>query len=434
MSARGVLGAGAALAASAALVACSAVLGFDTFSLDPATTGVEGGPGPGADSAPKADAGIPKCEDADLKTSPYHCGRCDHQCLGASCSNSMCEPIPIGKGLSKPEGLTVTDDYIFVAEFGAGRIAQYDRAQAGKCTGTPCTFVENGNGADRPTGMGSDKTNVYWAGYSSNIDPPGIRSCPITGCTAPKVLAHFATDVLENTFSDEDLLPLQLIVRDEQVFWGQNADGAIQSVKTDGTTISTYLGPNSDYAPIDIAVGDTTIFFTTNGLGTNSAGIFGVPRQLASKAFQVAQAPARTYGMALTDDKKNIFWTLERIGDETFKDGAVQSALSTQMGATQGLGVATAQANARMIQTDAVNVYWIVGGAATHVSDTVLAFTLANSSIVYCPLTGCGPNGPVQLAGGQNLSRHLAQDDTALYWTNEGSGGNDGEVWKLAKP
>jgi hypothetical protein len=76
---------------------------------------------------------------------------------------------------------------------------------------------------------------------------------------------------------------------------------------------------------------------------------------------------------------------------------------------------------------DAANVYWVTTGAAN----------AATGMVLYCPLAGCPTEGPIILAREQRVPRHLTQDESAIYWSNEGLSTAvtyDGQVWKVAKP
>ena len=414
-----------ALVASSTLFACSAVLGFDTFSLDPGTTpGSEGGTDSGLDVAITIGADGDTCDPSMFMTSSTSCGRCFHDCLGGECHMGVCQAKLVGDALASPEGLAVTEQFIFVADYGSKRILQFDRVSKGDC-GRGCEFVKAGDGADNPTGMGTDGTNVYWATLASDTDAPSIKSCPVTGCDPhPVVLQSFGEDVFVNGKVPTDLLPLQLVVFQGQVFWGQNYNGMIQSVTTDGSNaVTTYLAKNDLYAPVDLQVDANNIYFTVNGLAGQSAQIFGVPRTPVAKAFQIAQSAAIPYGISLSPSQQ-LYWSMNRIDTEDYSDGAIESVPASQTGTSDGVGFSSNQQNARMVVSDGLNVYWLVGGQFDH----------NTGSVVYCPVTGC-TGAPMVLANAQDSPRHLTQDAKAIYWTNEGLGlGNDGQVWLVAKP
>jgi hypothetical protein len=55
------------------------------------------------------------CE--ELESSPAHCGRCGHSCLGGACLASQCQPFPIATSLNSPIGVAVVATDVYVTEF-----------------------------------------------------------------------------------------------------------------------------------------------------------------------------------------------------------------------------------------------------------------------------------------------------------------------------
>ncbi len=43
------------------------------------------------------DAGAPSCDGANTASDRFHCGRCDHSCLGGACVAGKCQPVEIGR-------------------------------------------------------------------------------------------------------------------------------------------------------------------------------------------------------------------------------------------------------------------------------------------------------------------------------------------------
>lgn len=423
----------AAVLGSAVLIsACSSVLGFDSLTLLP-----EGGlpsdeastqDGPKGDgSNPDLDGGneaAPTCVGVDLKTDKKNCGRCNHDCLGADCADSVCKPIKLADGLAQPEGLVVSAADVFVAEYDQNRIAKFGKMTLGSCVAPPlpssCKFTDVN--VFRPTGMGSDGTSVYWAN-AGNSGASDIRSCPQVGCggNAPTLIANLGGPVFEH--NGNGLLPLDLVVKDGRVFWPESTGAAIRSAPSGGGGPTVTHLQNSGFAPLAIAVDDANIYFTDDTTA-HMTQIASVPRGTAAAPKVIAETDARPYGISLTG-AGNLFWTIRFVENEG-SDGLVQFAPKTQSGG-KGVGFAAQQNDPRALVVDAKNIYWVLTGAPN----------AETGAVVYCPLTGCPADGPIVLAGSQRVPKHLAQDDVAIYWSNEGLSTAtlyDGQVFKVAKP
>jgi hypothetical protein len=416
------------LATTTTLLACSNLLGFDTLTLDPESSGqAEGGPETGGDGPittgdGDVDSGGTSCTGADLATSAQHCGRCNHGCGGSTCKNSQCQPLQLADGLAIPEGLVVDDASVFVAEYDSDRILRLDKTPHGDCAGSPlptsCVFAQVN--AVLPTAMGIDATNVYWTSERRSI-----RSCPRAGCggQAPVTRVSFGDPVFQHLQGER--LPLDLVVRDGQIFFPESYSGAVKSVAIDTGVVTTYLPAAAGaFAPVALAVDDTNVYFTGDGNSSHAAEILSVPRD-GSGAFKLlADAAGRTWGIGLAPSG-TLFWTVPGFADDS--DGRVQATAKTADGGAPVGDFASAQTDPRGLVVDAANVYWITAGTESQ----------ATGMVLYCPVAGCPAAGPIVLAAQQRAPRHITQDDTALYWSNEGLAGgsnHDGQVWKIAKP
>lgn len=429
--ARKALLAGLVVAGATSFLACGGILGFETFTLEPSDTGaVDGGgdapvDGPDGDGDSGGDAG-PSCADADLQTSVYHCGRCGHDCGGSTttCRKGACEPLLLADGLRDPQGLVVDDANVFVAEHDADRIMRLDKIPPGDCSGSPlhrdCIFTETN--ALYPTALGIDANNVYWVD-----EHHAIRSCPRAGCggQAPTQIVSSGDPVFQHQ-RDALHLPLELIVRDGEVFFPETYSGAVKSVNVATKVVTTYLAANSgDFSPVAIAVDDTHVFFTGDSNSVHAAEIIAVPRDASGTFRVVSNGAARSWGLGLAPSG-TLYWTVPFVASFG-TDGKVQAALKTDNDGTPLGDFAGAQDDPRALVVDAVNVYWLMSGSENQ----------PTGKVVYCPQAGCPATGPVVLADGQRVPRHLTQDDKALYWSNAGlANGNsvDGQVWKVAKP
>lgn len=440
---------GALLCGATMLAACRAVLDIGPLTLlddaaAPADTGPasiaedgstadrdgdDGSDGPRDASGAGADSG--GCI-ADLKSDPKHCGRCDHDCQGGACDSGACQPVKLADGLAMPEGLVVDASNVFVTEWDLHRIVRFGKSALGPCTKAPlpsaCIFTADQADVWRPTAMGIDRQNVYWANTGRNTSHE-IRACPRSGCggQSAKLVARLGHEALRHVFGD-DVLPLELVVRDGQVFWPESNGGAIRSAPTSGGAITTYLASGS-FTPLAIAVDDTTVFFTDD-TNQHPARIQAVARDGSAPdggaVELIAEAPARPYGIALTASG-HLYWTVPFVASTD--DGLVQAVPKAGIpdGGPPIGAVALSQMGPRALIVDAKNVYWLLTGSPN----------APTGMLVYCPLSGCPNDGPIVLASQQRVPRHLTQDERAVYWSNEGlahATTYDGQVWKIAKP
>lgn len=418
----------AACASIGGSAACSAVLGFNSLTLlpsDEAGPSLEGGGQDGTTDGPKSDAGGDgaTCV-ADLMVDPKNCGRCGHDCLGGTCDTGQCQPVKLGDGLAVPEGLVVDATNVFVTEYDLNRIVKFGKNALGPCKAAPlpnqCIFDQTQ--AFKPTAMGVDATNVYWTTTGGGATHE-IRSCPRAGCggQAPKLIAQLGTEAFGHLFGN-DVLPLELVVKDGQVFWPESLGGAIRSAPVTGGTVTTYL-ESSSYMPLAIAVDGAQIFFTDD-TNQHPTQIQAVPRDASRTVSVIAATPARPYGLGLTTTG-NLYWTIPFISNAG--DGLVQASPKSADGGAPIGAVASSQADPHMLMVDALNVYWVITGSSN----------AATGMVLYCRLTGCPTDGPIVLARDQRVPAHLTQDEAAIYWSNEGlssSSTYDGQVWKVAKP
>ena len=441
---------GAALL-GAGLVACSAVLGFEPLTLDDGTTlANEGGAPDGsvlpseADALPAAensdaadaareagDAKTPSC--GDTAADPKNCGACGHDCLGGACDKGTCQAAKLADGLAIPQGIAVNDGSVFVAEYDSNRILKFDKTQVpSACTTVPtppqCVFTEDQANVFKPRAMAVDGTTVYWANGGGGAAHE-IRSCPRGGCGGAGAtrIATLASDAFGHIFGS-DPLPLRLVLRGDRIYWSESNSGAIRSAQLDGGAPRTLL-ESSNFAPVAIAVDDTSVYFTDD-TNQHPTRIQSVPLDGGGASGLnvkiISSTPARPFGIALTETG-GLFWTIQRIGG--VGDGLVQAADRAGFpdGGSPAGAFAATQIEPGDIIVDEKNVYWIDAG-----DDNA-----ATGIIVYCKLTGCPTTGPIVLAQQQRHPGHLAQDASALYWSNTGllsSTTYDGQVWKIAKP
>lgn len=424
-------------AAASMLLACGAVLGFDDLTplpsqsdgggTDAPTTGdalvADGDPGDGA----TVDAPV-DCM-ADLQVDAKHCGRCGHSCQGGTCLAGKCQALKLADGLGYPEGLVVDANDVFVAELDVNRILRIGKNAVGPCATAPlpaqCIVTADQANVFKPTGMGIDDTSIYWANTGSGFQHE-IRACARTGCggQAARNIAKLGVSALDHLFGKE-VLPLALVVKDGQVFWPESSEGALRSAPVAGNgTVTTYL-KGATFMPLAIAVDDSEIFFTDD-TNQHQTQIASVPRTGAGPVKVIAATPARPFGITRSP-VGNLYWSVPFQGE--VGDGLVQSAPSSGIpnGGPAVGAIATNMVEPKALVADATNLYWVISGDSANPTGLV----------VYCPLAGCPADGPIVLATQQRFPYHITQDETSIYWSNEGvssSSAYDGQIWKIAKP
>lgn len=411
-----------ALGSGGALAACANVLGFEQFAPlhGEAGTGVEGGTDATDDAPADSGAEASPCV-GDLSANSQHCGTCGHSCGGGSCEMNQCLPVKLADNLFRPQGLVVNATEVFVAEHGMDRIARFGKDAMNTCV-IPARCLFTSLATRKPTAMGIDGANVYWANAPAQ-DQNEIRSCPHAGCksSAPTLVVDIGATAFSRDDPNDTRLPLELIVRDGQVFWPEYATGAIRSTPVSGGGLVTTYTEDSGDGVVALAIDDARLYFTEDR-AAGAIDIKAVRRSAPLTVTPLTSPASRPFGIALTSTG-TLYFTVPYQVD--IGDGLVQATTTSSDGGLAAT-IASREVAPGPMLVDDTNVYWLIAGDVLK----------ATGSLVYCPLAGCPADGPIVLAGGQRVPRHLTQDASAIYWTNEGleNDRTDGQLWKIAKP
>ena len=400
----------ALFASSAALAACSTILGFDDVTLDDGGLGADasdGGQsdGPGIDSpiavdgptgdAPGADAPPDTATCGNTMTDPLNCGRCGHNCFKGMCQAGVCQPFALATGYLDTWDLAVDGTSVYFTNIYDNtifKVSKFDGSNALKIADQPDAFV--------PFGIAVDATSVYWTNRSTSGE---VRRCALTGCAAN-------TSTLLATANN----PTAVLVVGSSVFWAANGSGDItRADATDGGNPLAIFPASAGANPYQLANDVSYVYATDNQSGMTRRVPLGggaavtLANNGVTKSSGIAVGAGGIYftGGSFTD---GVVW---RITAPTFVNGATASPF------------ASSQHNPAGVAVDATNVYWVATGDPDQ----------NNGFVLTCPLTGCAQ--PTVLASGQHYPVRIKVDADAVYWTNNGqSTGRDGSIWKVAKP
>lgn len=435
-------------ATTAALTACSAIIGTRDLTLvaddagsedaasgtDTATGRDVGAPSDtgtpdsgsstdgGADATPhdgavtdaRADAtdASPTCT-ANTTNDPANCGRCGHSCLGGLCTASVCQPVAIAQGQDNPYGIAVDATRVYWTTYGGWTV------MAANKDGSSATVLATdavGN-VSSPVGIAVDDTYVYWVNHelpTSPPDPPApsIARCAKTGCALKGT-------VIASNFQYGD----EVEVDTTSAFWTESFGHNVGRVGKGGATPGSIV-TGLDPAPNDLALDDTFVFFGTDSTVARIAKT--APLTTDGGAYQVLFTGSGLNATGLVTDDTNVYWAV--VADP----GLVEYVPKAGPGAGGTPRVIAAQQQSPYdVAVDATNVYWTSFGPDSSPG----AFAYLESTVSTCPKTGCPAAGPTVLARHQHHAHHLAVDDVAVYWTDKGSNGNatEGAIMRVAK-
>jgi hypothetical protein len=250
----------------------------------------------------------------DLSSDPRHCGACFHDCLGAKCSDGLCE---LGVLVDHQGGITSLavdgSGVYFTARILGNRYGLFRVDHEGHCpAGVACPELL-AEDAVYFGGVALDSGTVYWiSGAASSavrkrpkicsqaacvekLSLPGLASgtLPVMVVSASLVVAprnpqdptktgifritkDFSSITRIGVFSRPASYPLGLASYGQTIFWSEAAEtwseqGVIRSVQLDGSQPRVLLDW-AEGAPSSLAVDASAIYFM-KGVSTTLAGV-----------------------------------------------------------------------------------------------------------------------------------------------------------------
>lgn len=347
------------------------------------------------------------CE-RDVSADPTNCGACNHDCLGAACSKSLCAPVQIASGQVGVQALAVdANDLVFATSNVDAGVGFYEikvRRLLKKQAGSLLTVANYSEGEAPVTRLFSSPPYVVWGGVISALFVCIAPNCQQPGPTGGPLLYTYGTafDVRDNT-----LYHAEGIALDKMNLY---SIGLADSGAFDASSASVLA--EVPFNPQRMALSNDLIYIS--GIAYNPqvhAAIKTLPRNAPDAApttilATVNGSEVRTE-LAPTDD--GVFYG--NVGALNFCSKTGCGDAATEMG--------RAATTISQIVVDDKYVYFATIGTSAN--------QFLDANIHRCPRAGC-VGAPFSLATNVPRVRALAVDATHIYW-----GGDDGRIQKVAK-
>lgn len=316
------------------------------------------------------------CE-INLSNDGTHCGRCDRNCLGATCVSGQCSAVTVAQSILGPTWLAVDAQSVFVTTRGhAGTVA--DPNEVLRIDLPASAPVKIADGAGQFEGIALGAPLVFYVRHAAAPTETDVRRNDRTGA-----LASFAV-VAQNAVSDG----LGIAVDGTDVYWAAGTSLYRATTSTVSVTGTAFAQPFT--RPYGVATDATRVYVTDETAGTLSF----VDRATGTVTTYVVGGTPR--GIAV--DATHVYTAAgDRLVRVVKATGVVEPLESGLVNATD-------------IAQDGVRLFF---GSGTQVL-TRLKFTM----------------GRVPLAAGTFSSvGHLATDAAYVYFTDPVGG----KVYRVAK-
>lgn len=314
----------------------------------------------------------------DTASDGANCGGCGHSCLGAACSNGLCQPFSIASA-SSPFQLTTDGVNVYYLSNGPGANGEVSSVPIGG------GFGSGPFSAPDMVTIVTDGQYVYWGGQTQ-YGTALLYFAPVANLGTSQIVAQGQADPVQ-------VMAVDLVYQDLIVALGCDVFVTFP-LATANATSSSAGGP--DGCPNAI-VGNKSLFYWSNPasldfLGTaqtnSSPAVFA-----SSSSFDPIAVSVSAQGLALSGDY--VYFT-DSAGSKVARVPADASSAA--------VGIASASSPLGLV-VDSTYVYWIDDGGA---------------DVKRVPLAG----GNVTTIATNQTASAIAQygavgaSGASLYWTN----------------
>ena len=401
------------VAATFILTGCSALIGVNDIFLDDGAG--EGGVGEGGFTGDRSepseggftDGGV--CN-ADVQADPLNCARCGHSCLGGDCTNAVCQPTVVINGLNGPRDIAFDKTYVYVTSINDGTIKRIKKDDLDSGVETIISNWYELAYARVADVDGGDGGKLFFEGTSfagdgavpDASDPSaafgGLWSCTLPACKDKKLIA--ATNVGR-----------AVAVKEPYVYSVSEDD--LRRVLIDGGDTQIL---NSTEGIYDVAVDDKNIYFYTFE-GVQRLEMDGGGETLVGGGTGGQKA----FIARMSVDSQRIYWAY--YDSAAANKGYGASTLKATPGSKTFFGETNVQTLS--ITGDGTNTYWVNAGTDTDTQD---------GDFNMCPIAGCAAGVSSVVLGKLSFPNKVRVDTDAVYFTEFGSGGPSGRLFRMAKP
>jgi hypothetical protein len=334
------------------------------------------------DADASADAAPETSPCGDTQSSQTNCGRCGHDCLGASCKSGACQPlalVPLDSGVS-PSMLAQDDTFLYWTDYTNGSISRTDKVSGG-VTALASAFF--------PSGIADDEAGIYWG------EATGVYGCTKAGC------------VLDTTLIASEMHAAvgSIAIDDVSLYWSEGFGFLLTASKDGGGQTPTTLW-QGDASVANVTTDGQRVYFTADDGLLHVVGVDG------GSPFAIGLPNAQgSIGVAL--DTVGVSWS----GRDPAMGTIERADLASLAPSTLTMG----QSYPSAITSDGTNVYWL----ATTAPDG------ATGAGIGCTIASCTPT--VLATSASPTLTSIVVDQRAIYFTEQGTSNIAGGVWKLAK-